>query len=112
MAPEFTRWIPRFDKLAHFSVYGLLATLTLKALRNTRSAAWRTIVAVSLFGLSDEWHQSFVPGRSSTVADWVADTLGAASAVSLYVGWGGYRRLLETSLMGSKLGASETRAAE
>ena len=32
----------------------------------------------SLYGATDEFHQSFVPGRDSDVLDWVADTLGAA----------------------------------
>jgi len=31
--------------------------------------------------MTDEWHQSFVVGRFSDVADWVADTSGAALAV-------------------------------
>ena len=99
--PEFTHWIPSFDKLAHFSVYGLLGTLTVRALGRGRWTPWLAIAAVSLFGASDEWHQSFVPGRASEVKDWVADTLGAALAVSLYAGWGRYRRLLETSVVRS-----------
>jgi VanZ family protein len=32
----------------------------------------------SAFGASDEFHQAFVPGRTADVADWMADTLGAA----------------------------------
>ena len=89
--------IADFDKVAHFSVYGLLATLTVRAGRGPR-AAWLAVVAVSLFGASDEWHQSFVPGRSCELADWVADTIGAALAVSLYTRWGWYRARLETAL--------------
>ncbi|MCC5023672.1 MAG: hypothetical protein J6386_13210 [Candidatus Synoicihabitans palmerolidicus] len=34
------------------------------------------------------------------VADWVADTAGAAVAVALYSKWPGYRNLLEKNLMG------------
>lgn len=98
-APGFTRWFPHFDKVTHFFIYGLLATLTLRALGSRRWAPWLAITAVSLFGASDEWHQSFVPGRSCEVADWVADTLGAALAVSLYRRWEFYRRLLEFSLL-------------
>lgn len=97
-APEFTSWMENFDKLVHFSVYGLLATLTLRVTRG-RSAPWVALVVVSLFGVSDEWHQSFVPGRASSAADWVADTLGAALAVSLYWSWGTYRRWLEKPLL-------------
>ena len=36
-----------------------------------------TLGVGSLYGLIDEAHQYFVPGRSSDIADWVADTLGA-----------------------------------
>lgn len=82
------------DKVAHFFVFGLLATLVA---RNgfVPGRAWVAVVLVSLFGITDEWHQSFTPGRSVQVADWVADTLGAAVAVACYAGWPAYRRLLE-----------------
>ena len=82
------------DKIVHFAVYGLLATLVCRLGVGWRGAAW-ALLAASAFGASDEWHQSFVPGRSAEVADWVADSLGAALAVSLYAGWATYRRLLE-----------------
>jgi VanZ family protein len=36
-------------------------------------------VIVSAYGVTDELHQSFVPGRDCDVWDWVADTLGAFS---------------------------------
>lgn len=38
------------------------------------------ILFCSLYGISDEWHQSFVVGRSSDVLDWLADTSGAVLA--------------------------------
>ena len=57
--------------------------------------AWLAVLIVSAFGVTDEWHQSFVPGRSCDVFDWLADTAGAALAVALYVKWAWYRRLLE-----------------
>ncbi len=95
--PKFTQWIPSFDKVAHFSIFGLLATLMVRAVRG-RWAPWVVIALISVFGVTDEWHQSFVPGRSCDVLDWLADTLGAALAVSLYCGWAAYRNLLETSL--------------
>ena len=88
------------DKIAHFSLFGLLATLVLRT--NTVSRRrWSGVIAataVSLFGITDEWHQSFTPGRSVEFADWIADTSGAALAVVLYLRWHWYRRLLETPL--------------
>jgi VanZ family protein len=86
-----------FDKAAHFSIFGLLATLVLRPFHGRRGVVW-AIVIVSLFGASDEWHQSFTPGRSMDYHDWIADTLGAVVAVTTYTFWPWYRRLLETPL--------------
>ena len=89
--------ITDFDKIAHFSVYGLLATLLVRLGRRPR-AVWLALLATSLYGASDEWHQSFVPGRSCEFGDWLADTLGGALALTLYRFWPWYRMRLETSL--------------
>jgi VanZ family protein len=88
--------INNFDKVVHFSVYGLLGTLMVRALGVRR---WgRAILIVSLFGASDELHQHFTPGRSMEFADWVADTLGAMVAVMIYTKWTWYRSQLENPL--------------
>ena len=34
-------------------------------------------IIVSIYGIIDEFHQSFTPGRDATISDWIADTLGA-----------------------------------
>jgi VanZ family protein len=85
------------DKFGHFAVYGLLGTLVCRLGSGWRSAVWALIV-VSAYGASDEWHQSFVAGRSADLQDWIADTLGAAVAIALYAGWSRYRRWLETPI--------------
>ncbi len=96
--------VPSFvglDKLAHFGVFGLLATLVLRTpavWSRPRWRAWLAVGAVSLFGITDEWHQSFTPGRAVEFADWVADTAGAVLAVVLYLRWSWYRQVLETPL--------------
>ena len=87
-----------FDKLAHFSVFGLLATAIARMDRAGRwpllRALW-AVILVSLYGMGIEFLQSLTPVRSMEYADWVADTLGAGTAVILYLRWTGYRRLLE-----------------
>jgi VanZ family protein len=93
--------ITHFDKIAHFCVYGLLATLLVRLGRGSRAVAL-ALLATSLYGVSDEWHQSFVPGRSSELADWLADTLGGATAIALYAGWPWYRTRLEAPLGGKR----------
>jgi VanZ family protein len=40
-------------------------------------AFFATALAASLYGIIDETHQYFVPGRDCNVWDWLADTLGA-----------------------------------
>lgn len=90
-----------FDKFVHFCVFGLLATLVLRCdavWRRERARVWIAIAVVSVFGLTDEWHQSFTPGRSVEWADWIADTSGATVGVFAYRGWAFYRRALEILL--------------
>lgn len=89
-----------FDKVAHALVFGLFGTLVART--QPRRRWWLGVVAASAFGVVDEVRQSFTPGRAVEVADWVADTAGAAMAVSLYAWWPGYHRLLETKLWGRR----------
>lgn len=77
------------DKVLHFVLYAGLGLLVCRALTNagTSNKISRWVVAAvvaSAYGLSDEWHQSFVPGRSSEVADWLADTAGGAAGAFIY----------------------------
>ncbi len=90
--------IVNFDKLAHFLVFGLLGPLIARIEGGGRwpglGMGW-AVVLTSVYGGLDEWHQSYTPGRSVEFADWVADTLGAALAVTLYARWTWYRQVLE-----------------
>ena len=85
------------DKVVHLLAFGLLATAIYRLL--PRRKGWLVVLVVSLFGASDEWHQSFTVGRSVEVADWVADTLGGAIAVVVYRYWTWYRNLLEWNVL-------------
>ncbi len=86
------------DKLGHFALFGLLAThLHLSGLCGRR--LWVALLVCSGFGLLDELHQSFTPGRSVDLLDWVADSSGAALALVLHAHWAPYRRLLEFRLL-------------
>lgn len=94
--------VANVDKYGHFLVYGLLGTLICRALGDRRWAAVWALAMASAYGVTDEFHQSFVPGRSSEAADWLADTSGAALAIFLYTNWAWYRRLLESRLGGNR----------
>jgi VanZ family protein len=75
------------DKLLHAAEYAVLGALLVSGLRLAGVRPWLALVGAvllaSAFGASDEVHQSFVPARTADVADWVADTLGAAIGASL-----------------------------
>jgi VanZ family protein len=73
-----------FKKGAHFGVYALLAVLFRRALppgRRTWALSW---VLTVLYAASDEWHQSFVPGRHPQATDMLIDAFGAAAGLLLF----------------------------
>ncbi|OHE89647.1 MAG: hypothetical protein A3G75_10295 [Verrucomicrobia bacterium RIFCSPLOWO2_12_FULL_64_8] len=86
------------DKVAHFLVYGLLATAVARIPGLARwpflNLRWAILMA-SAYGYGDEIRQSLTHVRTFEISDWMADTAGAMVAVPLYAGWGRYRRLLE-----------------
>jgi VanZ family protein len=81
------------DKHAHFAVYGVLGALIVWGLtaagprRTTWRAAALAVVLATLYGISDELHQSFVPGREASGADLAADAAGAAVAAAVLRAW-------------------------
>ncbi|MBH0201420.1 MAG: VanZ family protein [Nitrospira sp.] len=76
------------DKVLHAVEYAVLGALCYRALRGSGNDAWRqqavlaAILLASLYGVSDEVHQSFIPFRESSWLDWLADTVGAALGVT------------------------------
>lgn len=72
------------DKVLHVLEYAVLGGLCYRALRWGTNESWGNLAVplavffASLYGISDEIHQSFVPFRDSSWLDWVADTIGAA----------------------------------
>ncbi len=71
-----------FMKAAHLAEYAVLLVLALRAVRATWPDLWRWhFLASFLFALayaaSDEWHQTFVFGRTGTIRDVFIDSLGA-----------------------------------
>jgi len=68
------------DKVGHFILFGVLgATLAWGARDFRKRAAHMGLLLVgTLFAASDELHQAFVPRRTPSVGDFVADVLGLA----------------------------------
>ncbi len=74
--------------VGHFTEYLIFGALLFNALRLNLGArrALTFAIAVALasaYGVSDEWHQSFVPDRSCDAADWAVDTIAALCGASL-----------------------------
>lgn len=70
------------DKVVHAVIYAVLGLLVRLALAGTRLRGLLAIAAAvalaSCYGVSDEFHQAFIPNRQADVKDWAADTTGAA----------------------------------
>jgi VanZ family protein len=88
--PEFTHLVS--DKILHAGVYfvfGLLVYLALEPRVKADTFDWKrllfSIVVVVLYGLSDEFHQGFVPGRTEDILDAAADTAGGLLAAAFIV---------------------------
>lgn len=82
--------------LGHMGMFGLLGITLWWALGMqgglfNRERAWYAIGIATAYGVLDEFHQSFVPGRNPSVLDVLADFVGAALAVliipRLYKRW-------------------------
>lgn len=75
--------LPGVDKLAHMVVYGLLAAALIRAfgqrMRQLRPGlvVMLTVLWCLVYGITDEFHQSFIPGRFVSGLDVLADTVGA-----------------------------------
>jgi hypothetical protein len=72
------------DNVAHFAAY-LVMGMHLAAGRGTPVRIGRTIFYGAAYGFLDELHQSFVPGRDSSLWDLMADTLGVTVGVLMFV---------------------------
>jgi VanZ family protein len=74
-------------KLAHVTEYAIFALLLYSLPVEKAQAPWRPrraalcILGAALYSLTDEFHQSFVPGRHASLLDCGLDTLGAALAM-------------------------------
>lgn len=85
--------LPGLDKLAHLAMYGVLAATVLFACsdkqKNTRPrlVMLLTVVICLLYGISDEFHQSFIAGRTASIYDLMADGGGAAMVCALWRKW-------------------------
>ncbi len=88
--PDTTHYFEYSDKVLHFLVFGVLGALIYRGFSKTITdrtsvlAYWTAVILGALFALSDEWHQSMVPGREADFWDWLADLFGILFFIYLY----------------------------
>lgn len=81
------------DKILHFVAYGVMGVLFYRAYQTLRLENRRhilillSVVSASVYGISDEIHQYFIPLRNADLLDIVADILGAVCGVYVYQRW-------------------------
>jgi VanZ family protein len=81
------------DWISHPIEYGVGAVLLGRALEDGRrrpltlSTALTATLLATAYGVTDEYHQSFVPGRTADPMDVVKDLAGAAAGCALYREW-------------------------
>jgi VanZ family protein len=90
---SFPKEVPSFfgsDKMAHFMEYYFFGCLLYRWLFSTgrfqqrRHALLMTILIGTYYALSDEWHQSFVPGRDASPWDVLFDAVGVGIGAATY----------------------------
>ncbi len=92
-SPERIPDVHFLDKILHFGAYGLLGFLFFRAyetlpLKNSKNLLILiSIGSATLYGISDEIHQYFVPFRQADIMDAVANTIGSICGVYLYSRW-------------------------
>lgn len=89
--------IPDIDKVAHFAIYAVLAVSVILAHKSSfrknfplRVSLYTSGVCL-LYGISDEFHQSFIPGRFVSGADLLADMVGSVTVCTIWMLWAGRR---------------------
>lgn len=88
---EFAHFIVR--KAAHFTEYAILSLLAARVFITSskqqlrRYWFWFALALISLYALSDEYHQSFVPSRTASIYDSFIDMSGGLTALLLYALW-------------------------
>lgn len=78
------------SSLGHFCEYLVFGVLLTRAVgvdreRSLAVSFAAAVIAASAYGVTDELHQLFVPGRMCDPADWLVDTVGAAMGSLLWI---------------------------
>ncbi len=79
------------NKLIHVGEYAIFAIILVRVFsgqyRGLLKAGLAALLVATLYGAFDESYQMLIPGRDSSLWDWLADLLGAVIGISAYTTW-------------------------
>jgi len=88
--PQVVREADVSDKSLHFLAYLVLVYLLWFSIRGEQKVSWRRVApwcmlaVLAVYGVLDEWSQSFVAGRSCDAQDFFADMIGVLTGLILF----------------------------
>ena len=75
-------------KIAHFTEYFILALLVLNVVKDYKTIDYKWLLFILImciiYAISDEYHQSFVDGRVSSIKDVIIDSCGSLLSLICY----------------------------
>jgi VanZ family protein len=92
-------------KLAHFTEYAILGLLAARAFIESSQAGLRRywffdgLVLITLYALTDEFHQSFVASRTASIYDSLIDISGGLAALIFVAIWRQRRQGWESKVL-------------
>ena len=90
--------IPFLDKILHLCEYMIFGFLAARAFKNSsnkilvKNFNMASISLAILYGMSDEFHQMFVPLRQFSIGDLITDGLGGLLGVFIYCKYNSVQR--------------------
>jgi VanZ family protein len=89
--PSMPVHIPQIDKVIHMIFYASIGFFFRRAAENTKGIrafylypGMAAVLFCTFYGFTDEWHQYYVPNRSVSFFDWMADILGGYLGQYIY----------------------------
>ena len=78
---------PILRKLAHFSIYMVVGILIMTFVSTYKLLLWKklfiSIMVGVVYAISDEFHQTFIQGRSGELRDVLIDTTGVVCGIAI-----------------------------
>lgn len=85
--PSFGLWDTLAKKGGHFAAYMILALLAHRAANQGQRPYLWAVVITTLYALTDEFHQTFVPSRQGSLIDVMIDCAGGVTALVIHYRW-------------------------